>query len=705
MDQHPPDSSPQPQLSGLILLGAILFLGGSGQALLLARPPLLVPGVLLLVGAGGLFVLMGRWTRRTSTIPLPGWLQPIMRVVDMAPVGVGLAMGGVALGLIAFWIHPVPAMRPWPVLVAWGMGMLLFVAGVWWTGRQRRSVTPATASGWAGLRSQVAYEQEPPHTARRTLRKRKIGPLPALSQRGVSTPESVPIARWEVVALLALTIAAFVLRFVAIDTIPNNISGDEGEMGMVAREVLAGQHTDPFITGWLSHPMMWFFLQALSLHLFGDDIGGLRMLSVLIGTATIPAFYGFARLLHGRTTALLAATLMTVYHLHVHYSRYALNNIADGLFGMVFFGALFYGWRKRSPVGFALAGVALGVAQHFYMGTRLFIVLFAVVLLHQFVTNWRYLLRLRWYLALLAVGVVLGFGPLLSHYIQRPDTFTARMDVMGITGEWVQNQIKGREPVDFMREQVHYSFGAFTLEPERDDAQYNPGIPLLDAVSSVWLFFGLGVVLLRWRRVDMVLLLAWLVGTAFFGGVLFWKPPSSARYVTTAPALCLLIALAIGQFALIVQRSMRLSPRSVPVIGALLVLPLLVWNLHFYFQVFTPRPNFATTEMSNEIGTYLARQSDGVYVYFLGGKTYFNHGPIRFLAPDVPGTDLREPLDDLDTLPPVPARHRPMFILAPQRYGELERITRRYPEGVLYAPKDPAAPGGALFMAYKPARW
>ncbi|MDX1994190.1 MAG: glycosyltransferase family 39 protein, partial [bacterium] len=79
----------------------------------------------------------------------------------------------------------------------------------------------------------------------------------------------------------------------------------------------------------------WYFsaLQTVTVELFGASLTGSRMVSVLFGVLTIPAVYLLARVWFDRPTALLAAFVLAVFPPHVHFSRLALNNIADPLFG------------------------------------------------------------------------------------------------------------------------------------------------------------------------------------------------------------------------------------------------------------------------------------------------------------------------------------------------------------------------------------
>jgi 4-amino-4-deoxy-L-arabinose transferase-like glycosyltransferase len=515
-----------------------------------------------------------------------------------------------------------------------------------------------------------------------------------------------PVARWEIVALLALTIVALLARIVALESIPPNFGGDEGEMGMVARSVLRGEIRDPFVTAWLSHPTLWFFTQALSLWVFGETIFGLRMLSVLIGTATVPALYVFARPLYGRTIALAAAALLTAYHFHIHFSRLGVNNIADPLLALVAFAAFFHGYRTRSPFSFALAGVTLGIAQHLYMGSRLAPLLLLAVLLHQFLLDRERLISLRWHLALLALGFLVGFGPLLRFFLLHPSDFTARMAMVGIfqTGWFEQQLAQGASAAQILLEQVRASFGAFTYLPDRS-AWYDPHIPMLDRASAVLFVLGLAIAIKNWRRPGAFLLLAWVVGVGVFGGILLVNSPESPRYVTVVPALCLLIMLALDRLGAVVRWALPVGPRTAYGLVAAALLLLGLWNINFYFREYTPRRTYGwlNTEVATEIGTYLRGQPDPdrVYVYFFGPpRMFIGNGSIRFMAPEVSGVDVMQPISSSDQLPLLPDR-RPIFIFLPERGGELEVVKSQYPNGVLRQ-FDAVSEQTTLFLSYEP---
>lgn len=650
-----------------LLLGATLWLAWIGQTFLLATPPNILKGCAALLIAALLFLLLSRWAEYDEE-HRDKLYEHIMSLLRCSPLGMVLGGAGVFATGVSFWLHTQPAMLPWPTLIAWVGGIALFLAGTWlWNAHLPDDDADSSFHGT-------------PYNGRATV---------------------LSLHRWEMLAMLLLLVVAFLLRQADVTNIPNSIHGDEGEMGLLARQVLDGTLRDPFITAWLGHPTLWFFFQAASLKVFGDTIGGLRMLSVVIGAATVPVLYVYARMWYGWGIALMATSLLTVFHFHIHYSRFALNNIADPLLALGFFSAFFVGLRTRSLFWFALAGFVLGFGFHFYMGARLLVVLLFALLAHQFLLNRAHLLSLRFHLVLFVVGFVCGTGPLLHTFLARPDVFMARFDAAGVFSGWFAMRTEHLTAPQVIAEQVRGGFGAYTFVPD-SSLHYRPKIALLGPASSVLFVLGLALSVARWRRVDTALLVFWVLGTAFFGGVMLASPPESPRYVITAPALCLLIALALAHIGNILHAMVGLPQRALQALAVVAIVLLAAWNLNFYFNVFTPRINFAGSDTTDGIGYYLAPQPDNTYAYFFGApRIYLGHGSIRFLAPDTTGVDVIEPLRSPEQLPPLPANYKPVFVFLPERRHELDVVRMRYPTGNLY--EFPMEDGtGLLFVAYEP---
>lgn len=644
------------RINRLTLVLAVVLLAWLGQGMLLSDPPNILVGLLLLAGAGGAFVGLGAWLRRTAVSADAAAGGPGAPLLDRLPPNYLLFGMALACGAAAFWCAVTPALRPWPALVAWLAGIGCFLAG---------------ARALAVAHNGAAAERWP---------------------------------RWEVLILVALTLLALVLRVAAVEHIPQNFGGDEGEMGMEARSVLQGAYPNPFVTGWLSHPVIWFYLQALSLTLFGNNAFGLRVLSALVGTATVTVLYVFARPLFGRSIALGATALFASYHFHIHFSRLGVNNIADPLFALAAFAALFYGLRHRSPAAFALTGVICGIAQHFYMGSRLTPLLIVAVIVHQALFDRHRLVAVAPQLALIAVGFALGLGPLAAYFATDPSALTARLAMVGVVQSgWLDHELANGAPFSqIVALQVQRSFGAFTFVPDRS-AWYDPGIALLDQASAVMLVLGAALAVTRLRKPEWFLLVAWLVGTAVLGGVMLVNSPESPRYITSAPALCLLVMLGIARVVGMAGWALSLEARKRTITGTILVAALAAWSLNFYFREYIPRRTYGwfNTEVATTVAAYLNQQEAPTYVYFVGPpRIYLNNGTIRFVA-QPQGVDVTDPITDPARLPPPPDGARPLFIFLPEREAELAIVQQHVPGGKVVRFEGQSEPT-TLFIAYAP---
>ncbi len=116
------------------------------------------------------------------------------------------------------------------------------------------------------------------------------------------------------------------------------------------------------------HPL-FSVLAHFSVQAFGEHAWSLRLPSLILGAATVPALYFFAREFVGRTEALLASLLLTVAYHHVWFSQNARGYAALALFTVLSSWLLLRGLRSGHAsdfVWYALTA-ALGVYTHLTM--------------------------------------------------------------------------------------------------------------------------------------------------------------------------------------------------------------------------------------------------------------------------------------------------------------------------------------------------
>ena len=69
------------------------------------------------------------------------------------------------------------------------------------------------------------------------------------------------------------------------------------------------------------HPPLYYLLLHFWIRLFGPGVVSVRLLSVLVGTATVPLLYAAGRRLAGHRGGLLAAFLLAISPFHIYYSQ------------------------------------------------------------------------------------------------------------------------------------------------------------------------------------------------------------------------------------------------------------------------------------------------------------------------------------------------------------------------------------------------
>ena len=320
-------------------------------------------------------------------------------------------------------------------------------------------------------------------------------------------------------------------------------------MGIRAREVLTGDLPDPFTSGWLGHPRLWFYLQAGALRVFGDNprVCGLCPLCSgqqpsPLSTCSRASRSGVASRLPPQrfsppttctsTSAGSVSTTSPTRSSPCWASRPSSKPAAGG---------------RR--IFFALAGVLLGLDQHSLLRGRLAPLVLLGVLTHMALWQRRRLVSIARFLPLLVLGFFVALGPLIRLPLLHWSDFTARLAIEGVFGSgWYHDRVvEGSSPVAVLAGQMWHGFEAFGFLDERGPT-YNVGMPILDPFSTALFVAGVGILVMRIRSAPVAVVLLWLLGAAI-GTALLVGGPGSEHYVTVAPVICLVIAVAIDTVA------------------------------------------------------------------------------------------------------------------------------------------------------------
>ncbi len=512
-----------------------------------------------------------------------------------------------------------------------------------------------------------------------------------------------PPARKTIYALLVVFALALLPRIIFPESIPIYVTGDEGSAGMQSARFANGEINNLFTVGWFSFPALYFAIQGVVIQVFGQTATALRLSSAIPGALTVVCLFWTLRAVYGTRAAWMGAIFLSFLHFHVHFSRIGLNNVWDGLWVMLCVGALWYGWTHERRNAYLLAGLALGLSQYFYSSGRILI-----VLVLAWLTLVGILDRARFKRALMSIGflwlvAIVVVLPLAMFFIEYPSQLTAPLDRVTILGGWMDYNVaeRGLPAWKIFLEQIILGFGAYVYTPLR--AWYFPEIPMLHPAPAVFFIIGLLFAFFNRQKQFNWLIFLWLSAYGMIGA-LSESTPAAQRYVASAPAAVILVAIGLHESAALLQ---KLWPRMEKIAwqSAILIAVLLAAaNAHFYFFEYTPKTAkeaaLSNSMIGHRLGQYLRQRKDHPQIYFIGAPAmgFYSIPSTQYFAPQFnDGIDVNHPWGD-ERNPPIEGDHL-LFIVLDFLIDDLNAIKDEYPGGKLSGQYTPD--GQPLFYLYE----
>lgn len=398
---------------------------------------------------------------------------------------------------------------------------------------------------------------------------------------------------WEVGVFATLVLVAGMLRLWDLTSFPHNIYGDEIANGLIATERYLRQPSPSvFSTVWqtIDHPALWFWVIAKVFSVGGVTLGMLRLPAALLSTAMVIPFYGVLRSTWGRTTAIVGTAVWAFSASNVHYSRVTISNITTQFFWVLCFFLLFYGIRKGSALYWAGAGIAAGLSEYGYAGTRLLPFVLVGLLVYLLVIHRGHVQHYLWRFTLLAISYVVAFGPLLAHYLTHPNIYFGRGMSLLI---WKNIPLS----LDALPELWATLWSALCDNLLGVGAYASQDFiyfaPLLFPAEAALVAIGSALLICRWREPwsFLVLLAGW--GVLIMGGALlsYGAVPFFAHWAPAFPLFYVALALPVGVW--IEELSRRLPRRLVWLAPGALALILIGWafaNISFYLRDYYADP-------------------------------------------------------------------------------------------------------------------
>ena len=474
--------------------------------------------------------------------------------------------------------------------------------------------------------------------------------------------------RHVVLTLAALTLLAFFLRVWQLNDTPPGWRDDELINSLVSSQKVIDGEWAVYYPDASGHEALYHILNAAMLALFGPGTAGIRLLSSILGTLTVPLTYLVGQRLFGRAVGLLAASLLVVSFWSLMYSRVGIRHISLPVFML----AAFYFFLKglaingaRSAVkeydplsppaqltDFLLAGLFMGIGFYTYFASRgiplILLAFCAYILLFQ-----RSRLRGRWRGLMLTFAVAIALAlPLVVTLGRQPES-EARVEELAVPITAAQEGNFGP-----LTEHVSRTLGMFHAGGDEEWLYNIPFRPVFGPLAAV--FFWSGVAIAAWyalaplgrlirrqersdtlsnMKVDLeaagaFVLIWWLAGIS--PGFVSVPAASLGHTIIAQSATYILAALPILVIGRLGQRRFSTSGgRSVaqllPLGAGLLLLAAVTWrDLPDYFTTWPERgmTRFLYRAEIRDLADYLNEHPDLVDV----GVTSFLAGPWDRLA-------------------------------------------------------------------------
>jgi 4-amino-4-deoxy-L-arabinose transferase-like glycosyltransferase len=491
----------------------------------------------------------------------------------------------------------------------------------------------------------------------------------------------------EIAVVIVILAGALALRITNVADIPPRVHADEATMGIEARKVLAGTVPNLFSTGSLGFTYTSYAISAASMAVFGNNLYGLRMGSVVLGTLSILlAYLVFKRLFSVRVAA-LTAFLTAVGFFDIHYGRDGLNNIQATFAALLLFYFALRGIETRRAIDFWIAGLAAGLCFDVYYAARLAPAIIGAYLLYKIISD-RAFLRTYWPgIAVVGLGMLVFLGPMVPFYARNFDTLVNRTQGVFIFSPGALRHFAftnhTTNPLDVLRIQTINTIEAFNFRGETSDQFAHNGAPLLDYWTSAVFVLGVALATLRPLRSRYFFVAVWFWATLIIGSILTMDPFFSPREVILLPVLFLFPALVIDipwrvTGALFGRRGTYAF--AVPAIAFCLLALQANYSDYFDVHVNKMQPADFYTVMSRYIGSI----NDRYRTYLLSpDDNSLKYATPHFLVPNLEGVDVQTRSLPLP-LPGIPAEKGVAFIVVsgmPNEAQRLAAIRQAYPRG------------------------
>lgn len=493
------------------------------------------------------------------------------------------------------------------------------------------------------------------------------------------------------VPLAGLLLLSLLIGLYRLTETPPTVHGDEGMVGLFARKILQGEIATFFSTSWYSIPQFFFFIPSCGLYLFGDNLWGLRMSTVIVGTLSVIPFYLLVRHWWGTRAAIFAGLLLITNHWFIHLLHCGVNYVQVSFFTITLMALWTYSNTRRSLEALLASGAVMGLSLLSYQANHLLPILWVASQFYLFILR---KIPFRWLLLSASAPIliaVLTISPLLINDFStegQTELFSARSSGVVIWTPRNQQHVNGVYKANgdmslVLREQIKRALLSPILQTDTS-IQYNGQMPFLDRIGAALFMMSLGIAAYRFFEPRWSIPVLWIAGVLLAGGALTVDAPFYPRLAGIATLLFIPIAGLFSQLFALTKRKNTISAQLAAFLPIILCAGI---NLHYYFYEYSNSHNiqsvhYAQTQMAKLINE---KYSDR-YIYVFDGPHFtFNSGTVQFLIHSQSG-------EDLDQIPAVWKNSKCAIFISASRSDLLPALKEHFPSSIM---QDYQTPDGA----------
>jgi len=304
------------------------------------------------------------------------------------------------------------------------------------------------------------------------------------------------ILKYEHILLCLLITVGIVVRLFGIADTPVGLNQDEASTGYEAFSILTSgmdRNGDTFpvlLTSWGSgQNVLYTYLSIPFIAIFGLNVFSVRLLSALVGCATLVIFYLLAKKIKGSAFALVSLLLLVINPWNIMISRWALesNLLPFCLLLGIYFTVLSFD-KPKFLIG---AAIAFGISLYAYGTAFIFLPTFLIaVVIYMAVTR---KLKLRCFIPALLIFAVIAFPITLCNVIN-----SLKLEEIKILGVTLPILTETRQAstmsLDFMTMKENFRSLIKLLFSGTDELPFNSFLPYGTMYFfGIWLSIG-GVV-------------------------------------------------------------------------------------------------------------------------------------------------------------------------------------------------------------------